>query len=101
MVFGFLPAIAKRESSSLFAYANADPLPKFSSQKMEKILKATHAYVVVYFKDETGIKVLSGRERAVFRKGMNRLFNNLKNPQKIYEHIQNKELFWELEGASN
>ncbi len=60
--------------------------------------KPTHAYVIVYFKDQNGaIKIISGREQAVFKKGLGQLRNV---DHRVADVIISKEVLLDANGAN-
>lgn len=60
--------------------------------------KPTHAYIIPYFTDKTGIKILSGRERAIHTLAVKRL--KLENPQAICELINKQEKLLDENGSN-
>lgn len=65
-------------------------------RKENQVLKATHAYVIVYFKDPNNQQymVLNGREQALHFRAINQLKRNLSNEDKriLVSKIQSKQV---------
>jgi ADP-ribose pyrophosphatase YjhB (NUDIX family) len=64
----------------------------------EQVQEPTHAYIIVYFKDGGEVKILSGRERALHDKAIERL--NPKNIPAIMAIINKKEELLDTNGSN-